>query len=70
MTSSWHKQICLERKKVNIDAENEIEPGVLMADRTSYILVREVTLGIRAKRLIRSWHEHFRSHLHSRQVNR
>jgi len=68
--SALRKQFCLQRKKVNIDAKNEIGLVLLMADCTSYILVREVTLGSRARRFDRPEHEHFFSCLNARQVNR
>ena len=58
-----------ERKKKNVDAENQIfDDAVACADDTSSLLVCYDVVGKRAKRLV-SRHKHLLSSLHPSQVN-
>ena len=56
----------LDKDKVSIDAETEIEPGFRLADRTSSVLVWWATLGSRARRFDRPKYEYFFLRLNSR----
>jgi hypothetical protein len=59
-----------ERKKKNVDAENQIfDDTVACADDTSSLLVCYDVVGKRAKRLV-SRHKHLLSRLNPSQVNR
>jgi hypothetical protein len=59
-----------ERKKRNVRAKNELDFVCRLADRTSFVLVCQVTLGSRARPFDRPKYEHFLSRLNTRQINR
>jgi hypothetical protein len=59
-----------ERKKRNVDVENETFDGAVpYADDTSSLLVCYDDVGERAKRLVFSRHKYLRSRLNPSQVN-